>query len=117
MQGDSRDAGHSCRQEERARSPPHSDLISQKIQIGGKDKWHTIKQEKNIDGTSGKQRKRSMVTASGFFIIPPRSDAVTIAAPNTTCPPSGPQVSIATPYPIHTPAKMTGKKCPPFKPN
>jgi len=31
LQGDSRDAGHSCRQEERARSPPHSDLISQKF--------------------------------------------------------------------------------------
>ncbi|MFR6738142.1 MAG: hypothetical protein ACLUSN_20015, partial [Blautia wexlerae] len=29
-----------------------------KIQIGGKDKWLTIKQKKNIDGTSGKQRKR-----------------------------------------------------------
>ena len=70
-----------------------------------------------INILTGKQRKRSMVTASGFFIIPPRSDAVTIAAPNTTCPPSGPQVSIAMPYPIHTPAKMTGKKCPPFKPN
>ncbi|EDO56821.1 hypothetical protein [uncultured Ruminococcus sp.] len=31
MQGNSRDAGHSCGQEERARSPPHSDLISQKF--------------------------------------------------------------------------------------
>ena len=55
-----------------------------------------------------------MVTASGFFMIPPRSDAVTIAAPNTTCPPSGPQVSIATPYPIHTPAKMTGRNALPL---
>ena len=33
-----------------------------------------------INILTGKQRKRSMVTASGFFIIPPRSDAVTIAA-------------------------------------
>ena len=31
MQGDSRNAGHSCRQEERTRAPPHSDLISQKF--------------------------------------------------------------------------------------
>lgn len=29
-----------------------------KIQIGGKDKWLITKQKKNIDGTSGKQRKR-----------------------------------------------------------
>lgn len=39
MQENSRNAGYSCKQEERARSPPHSDLISQKIQIGGRNKW------------------------------------------------------------------------------
>lgn len=66
---------------------------------------------------AGKHKNNSMVTAKGFCIMPPSNDAVTIAAANTTCPSAFPQLSIATPYPIHTPAKIIGKKCPPFNPN
>lgn len=36
----------------------HTPICFTKIQIGGKDKWLITKQKKNIDGTSGKQRKR-----------------------------------------------------------
>lgn len=38
----------------------------------------------HINIFTGKHRNKSMVTASGFFIIPPRSVDVTIAAANTT---------------------------------
>ena len=36
-----------------------------KIQIGGKDKWLITKQKKNIDGTSGKQRKKKILREQG----------------------------------------------------
>ena len=38
----------------------------------------------HINIFTGKHRNKSMVTASGFFMIPPRSVDVTIAAANTT---------------------------------
>ena len=48
MQGNSRDAGHSCGQEERARSPPHSDLISQKFRSEEKIISQAMEAEMNL---------------------------------------------------------------------
>lgn len=42
----------------RIRSPPPSILIFKKFQIGGKRKWLITKQEKNISGTYGKNKKK-----------------------------------------------------------
>ena len=48
-----------------------------KIQIGGKDKWLITKQKKNIDGTSGKQRKRRSCVSRVWMKRRSRSSAFT----------------------------------------
>ena len=49
-------------------------------------------------------------------MIPPKRADVTTAAANTTCPALSGNTRPAIPYPKQTPAKMTGKKCPPASP-
>ena len=69
----------------------------------------------NIQGIilASKQRSRRRVTASGFFIVTPRSEAVITAAQKAVSSP----VRRARPKPMLTPQKMTGKKWPPFQPD